>query len=128
MGTGFSMEKIMIVLLIAAIFIGPQQLPVYTAKLAEWTRHGRRLFRNARERLRDEIGPDYDDIDWKKLDPRRYDPRAIIRETLLEPDPQPSRPSTTDSSPKTEPLSGPRREQAEGTEISAGTAEPVVPD
>jgi sec-independent protein translocase protein TatB len=34
--------------------------------------------------MRDELGPDYDDVDWKKLDPRQYDPRRIIREALTE--------------------------------------------
>jgi sec-independent protein translocase protein TatB len=30
------------------------------------------------------LGPDFDDMDWKKLDPRQYDPRRIIREALKE--------------------------------------------
>jgi sec-independent protein translocase protein TatB len=36
----------------------------------------------AKDRMRDEMGPDFDDVDWKKLDPRQYDPRRIIREAL----------------------------------------------
>jgi sec-independent protein translocase protein TatB len=36
----------------------------------------------AKERLREEMGPDFDDVDWKKLDPRQYDPRRIIRQAL----------------------------------------------
>jgi sec-independent protein translocase protein TatB len=39
---------------------------------------------SAKERMRDEMGPEYDDVDWKKLDPRQYDPRRIIRTALLE--------------------------------------------
>ena len=38
----------------------------------------------AKERMREEMGPDFDDVDWKKLDPRQYDPRRIIREALLD--------------------------------------------
>ena len=38
----------------------------------------------AQGRMRDELGPDFDDMDWKKLDPRQYDPRRIIREALQE--------------------------------------------
>ena len=38
----------------------------------------------AKERLRDEMGPDFDEVDWKKLDPRQYDPRRIIREALVD--------------------------------------------
>jgi sec-independent protein translocase protein TatB len=33
------------------------------------------------------MGPDFDDVDWKKLDPRQYDPRRIIREALTDVDP-----------------------------------------
>jgi sec-independent protein translocase protein TatB len=38
--------------------------------------------------MREEMGPDFDDVDWKKLDPRQYDPRRIIREALTE-EPEP---------------------------------------
>jgi hypothetical protein len=34
-------------------------------------------------RMRDELGPEYQDIDWKKLDPRQYDPRQIVRDSLM---------------------------------------------
>jgi sec-independent protein translocase protein TatB len=33
----------------------------------------------AKDQLSNEIG---EDLDWKKLDPRQYDPRRIIREAL----------------------------------------------
>ena len=34
--------------------------------------------------MKEEMGPEFDDVDWKKLDPRQYDPRRIIREALLD--------------------------------------------
>jgi sec-independent protein translocase protein TatB len=46
----------------------------------------------ARERMREEMGPEFDEIDWKKLDPRQYDPRRIIREALIEDEPPKVRP------------------------------------
>jgi len=36
----------------------------------------------AKGRMREELGTDFDDMDWKKLDRRQYDPRRIIREAL----------------------------------------------
>ena len=39
--------------------------------------------------MREEMGPDFDELDWKKLDPRQYDPRRIIREALLDDEPLP---------------------------------------
>lgn len=38
----------------------------------------------AKDRMKEELGDDFDEIEWKKLDPRQYDPRRIIREALLE--------------------------------------------
>jgi sec-independent protein translocase protein TatB len=38
----------------------------------------------AKERMRDEMGDDFNDVDWRKLDPRQYDPRRIIRDALLD--------------------------------------------
>jgi len=40
----------------------------------------------AQEQMKNELGEGYEDLDWKKLDPRQYDPRRIIREALLEDD------------------------------------------
>jgi sec-independent protein translocase protein TatB len=37
--------------------------------------------------MKDEMGPEFDDVDWKKLDPRQYDPRRIIREALIDDEP-----------------------------------------
>jgi sec-independent protein translocase protein TatB len=28
------------------------------------------------------LGPEFDEVDWKKLDPRQYDPRRIVRDAL----------------------------------------------
>ena len=47
--------------------------------------------------MRDEMGPDFDDVDWKKLDPRQYDPRRIIREALDEEVLSPKAPPVEDS-------------------------------
>ena len=30
-----------------------------------------------------EMGPEFDDVDWRQYDPRQYDPRRIVREALL---------------------------------------------
>ena len=29
------------------------------------------------------MGPEFDDVDWKALDPRQYDPRRIVRDALM---------------------------------------------
>ncbi|TAL40839.1 MAG: Sec-independent protein translocase TatB [Salinibacterium sp.] len=84
MSFGLTFDKLLIIGVIALILLGPERLPHYAAQLARLVRSLRALAVGAKERMREEMGPDFDDIDWKQLDPRQYDPRRIIREALLE--------------------------------------------
>ncbi len=81
---GLTIDKILVILVIAMIVLGPERLPGYAKKLGELTRSVRRMADGAKDRLRDEMGPDFDEVDWKQLDPRQYDPRRIIRDALVE--------------------------------------------
>ena len=83
---GLTFEKLLLIGLIAVLIIGPDRLPAMAAGFARFIRSAKSFADGARTRVRDELGPDYDDIDWKKLDPRQYDPRRIIREALLDED------------------------------------------
>ena len=94
---GLTMEKLLIIGVIAVFLIGPNRLPKFAAQLGQWTRNLRNMATNATEKMRDELGPEFDEVDWRKLDPRQYDPRRIIRDALLEDEPAPSlsRPAKT---------------------------------
>ena len=88
MGLGF--EKLVVIAVIALFLVGPEKLPDYAARLARFVRAARRMLDDAKDRVREELGPDFDEEEWRKLDPRQYDPRRIIRDALLEP-PEPRR-------------------------------------
>ncbi len=77
----------LVIVVIAVFLLGPERIPQYAAQLGRLVRTVRGMADGAKERLREEMGPDFDDVDWKKLDPRQYDPRRIIREALID-DPQ----------------------------------------
>lgn len=81
---GLTIDKIFVILLIALFILGPDKLPAYAKKLGELVRSVKHMADGAKDRLRDEMGPEFDDVDWKQLDPRQYDPRRIIRDALLE--------------------------------------------
>ena len=81
---GLTFDKIFVILLIALFVVGPDKLPGYAKRLGEMVRSIKRMADGAKDRLRDEMGPEFDDVDWKQLDPRQYDPRRIIRDALLE--------------------------------------------
>ena len=79
---GINLSEAAIILVIALIVIGPERLPHYAEQLGRLVREGRRMALGLREQVREEIGPEFDDVDWRQLDPRQYDPRRIVREAL----------------------------------------------
>lgn len=81
---GLTFDKLIVIGVIAVFLLGPERIPHYAAQLGRLVRNLRQMANGAKERLRDEMGPDFDDVDWKKLDPRQYDPRRIIREALID--------------------------------------------
>jgi sec-independent protein translocase protein TatB len=84
---GLTFEKLLLIGIIAVFLLGPDRLPYYAQKLADLVKSLRKMATGAKERMREELGPDFDDVDWQKLDPRQYDPRRIIREALLDDEP-----------------------------------------
>jgi sec-independent protein translocase protein TatB len=81
---GLSGEKLLILAIIAVFVLGPERLPEYAKGLANIIKSIRKMAEGAKTQIKDELGPDYEDVDWRKLDPRQYDPRRIIREALME--------------------------------------------
>jgi len=86
---GLSFDKLIIIGLIAVFLLGPERLPYYASQLARLVRSLRDMANGAKDRMREEMGPDFDEIDWKQLDPRQYDPRRIIRDALRDDDETP---------------------------------------
>lgn len=81
---GLTFEKLLIIGVIAVFVIGPERLPAYSAKFGQLVRKLRQMSSGAKDRIKEELGDDFDEEEWKKLDPRQYDPRRIIREALLD--------------------------------------------
>jgi sec-independent protein translocase protein TatB len=84
---GINGWELVIILVVAMLVIGPERLPVYAEQLGSLVRRGRDLLQNAKSRVDDELGPEFNDVDWSKLDPRQYDPRKIVRDALLDDSP-----------------------------------------
>ena len=74
-----------VILVVAALLvIGPDRMPEYSAKLAKLVRQVRGMADAAKVQLREQMGSEFDDVDWKQYDPRQYDPRRIVREALMD--------------------------------------------
>ena len=106
---GLSTEKFVILVIIALFVLGPERLPHYAAQLAKLVKQLRRMVDGAKNQLASEMGDEFNDVDWRKLDPRQYDPRRIIRDALIEDPVRPVGPLATDAS-------------AVASSVAAGTA------
>jgi sec-independent protein translocase protein TatB len=76
--------EFLILLVVAVFVIGPERMPEYAAKLAKLVKQLRALADTAKVQLREQMGPEFDDVDWKQFDPRQYDPRRIVRDALMD--------------------------------------------
>lgn len=85
---GISGGEAILILVVALVVIGPERLPEYAEKLKDLIKSLRRYATGAKDDLRETLGPEFTDADWRKLDPRQYDPRVIVREALMEEDEQ----------------------------------------
>jgi sec-independent protein translocase protein TatB len=95
---GLTIEKLVVIAVIAAFIIGPERLPLYAGRVAGFVRGLRDLADSAKLRVKEELGDEYDTVEWTKLDPRQYDPRRIVREALSD-----SAPRETAGAPAFEP-------------------------
>jgi len=110
---GVNGGELIILLLVVALVVGPERLPGYAEQLGRWARGLRGYVQDARRRVEDEVGEQ--GLDWEALDPRRYDPRRIVREALLdEPSASPQGRAAT-SETRQAPLDGPAPYDDEAT-------------
>ncbi|MET1152898.1 Sec-independent protein translocase TatB [Arthrobacter sp.] len=86
---GINGSELIILAILAVVILGPERLPEYAAQLARFVKQLKTMAAGAKEQLREEVGDDIVDMDWRKLDPRQYDPRRIIKEALLDDDDAP---------------------------------------
>ena len=82
---GIGGMEIIALVFIAIIVLGPNRMPEYAAKLARGIRQLRVMAEGAKGQLKEQLGPEYQDLNWRQYDPRQYDPRRIVREALVEP-------------------------------------------
>ena len=118
---GLTFDKLLVIGVLAVFLLGPERLPHYASKLAQLVRTVRTMADGAKDRMRSEMGPEFDDVEWQKLDPRQYDPRRIIRDALLDP---PAGGSTT--KPVSAAMAG-ATAAAVSVGLPGGTRTPVVP-
>jgi sec-independent protein translocase protein TatB len=84
MELGLTFDKLLLIGVVAVLIIGPERLPKAAEAFSRIVRRAGEYLRDTKSKMKDELGPELDDVDWRKLDPRQYDPRRIIRDALFE--------------------------------------------
>ena len=62
---GLTFEKLLIIGVIAVFLLGPERLPHYAAQLGRLVRSMRDMANGAKDRVKEEMGPDFD-VDWRE--------------------------------------------------------------
>ena len=102
--------EVIILVVVGILVLGPERLPEYAGKLANLVRQARGFAQNAKTQLKEQMGPEFDDVDWRQYDPRQYDPRRIVREALMDdPAPEPEKPQSGVMEPVPQPFHDPSK-------------------
>ena len=73
-----SLPEIVVLLGLGVVLFGPDKLPQAAASAARFLRQIRAFSDNAREDLRKELGPEFDDLNLQDLNPKTF-----VRKNLL---------------------------------------------
>lgn len=75
-------EELLVLTVIAGLCLGPARLAAHTRQLTALLRRLRGWADATKAQIEEQTGVD---LDWSELDPRRHDPRRIIRDALTQP-------------------------------------------
>ena len=74
----FNMSEIVVLAVLAVVIFGPEKLPELARKTARVLNYLRNIANDAQGRLREELGPEFADLDLTN-------PRAMVTKHLLDP-------------------------------------------
>ena len=76
---GVGLPELAVIAFVAVLVFGPDKLPEFARQAGRLARQLRQFANQARDDLREELGPDYADLDLRDLDPR-----AIVKKHIME--------------------------------------------
>ncbi len=78
-----SFPKILVLLVIALLVFGPNELPKMAAKAGKALRELRRIAEGAKSDLREGLGPEFADFEIEDLNPRHFVQKHLLSEMDL---------------------------------------------
>jgi sec-independent protein translocase protein TatB len=76
---GVGLPELAVIAFVAVLVFGPDKLPDFARQAGRMVRTMRQFANQARDELRDELGPEYADLDLRDLDPR-----AIVKKHIYD--------------------------------------------
>jgi sec-independent protein translocase protein TatB len=76
---GVGLPELAVIMLVAVLVFGPDKLPEFARQAGQLVRKAKQFADSARDELREELGPEYADLDLRDLDPR-----AIVKKHLYD--------------------------------------------
>ena len=96
---GIGLPEIMVILVVSILVFGPDRLPDFARQAGRFLRQVRQFARAARDDIRSELGPEYADLDFSDLDPRKAVRKHILEAMEDDEQPEPIRPGLRPLSP-----------------------------
>lgn len=69
---GVGLPELAVIAIVAVIVFGPDKLPEFARQAGQFVRKAREFANTARDQLREELGPEYSDLELRDLDPRTF--------------------------------------------------------
>jgi sec-independent protein translocase protein TatB len=85
---GVGLPELAVIAFVAVLVFGPDKLPEFARQAGRMARQVRKFANDARDELREELGPEYADLELRDLDPRTI-VRKHIAEAMNEPSNEP---------------------------------------
>jgi sec-independent protein translocase protein TatB len=82
---GVGLPELAVIAVVAIFVFGPDKLPELAKQAGQFVRRAKQFADGARDQLREELGPEYADLELRDLDPRAF-VRKQIAEVLAEAD------------------------------------------
>jgi sec-independent protein translocase protein TatB len=69
---GVGLPELAVIAIVAIFVFGPERLPEFARQAGQFVRRAKQMADGARDQLRDELGPEYADLELRDLDPRVF--------------------------------------------------------
>ncbi|HCB03491.1 MAG TPA: sec-independent translocase [Nocardioides sp.] len=76
---GIGLPELAVIMLVAVLVFGPDKLPDLARQAGQLLRQAKKFADSARDELREELGPEFADLELRDLDPR-----TIVRKHIIE--------------------------------------------